>query len=70
MYKFIIPSDRGKKEEIEAIFDHSGAVISTKKSSGGKYTSISVMLYLKDPDEVIAYYKQVAAIEDVISLWE
>ncbi len=68
LYKFIIPSSEKKKEEIEAIFNHSGAVIATKKSSNGKYTSLSITLNLKDPDEVIAYYKKVSAVEGVISL--
>ena len=68
LYKFIIPSDEEKKQAIEDVFNHSGAVITTKKSSNGRYTSISVMVHLKNPDEVIAYYKKVNAIEGVISL--
>ena len=68
LYKFIIPSNTEKREEIETIFNHSGAVIKTKKSSSGKYLGISVTVYLQDPDEVIAYYKKVNTIEGVISL--
>ena len=68
MYKFIIPSDTEKKEQVEAVFNHSGAVIGTKKSSNGTYTSISITLRLNNPDEVIAYYKKVSTIKDVISL--
>ena len=68
LYKFIIPSDDEKKAEITAIFDHSGAVINSKTSSNGNYTSISVRVHLQDPDEVIAYYRKVSVIEDVISL--
>lgn len=68
LYKFIIPSNPKKKEEIETIFNHSGAVIKTKKSSRGKYMGISVTVYLQNPDDVIAYYKKVNAIEGVTSL--
>jgi uncharacterized protein len=68
LYKFIITSNLEKKEEIEAVFNHLGAVISTKKSSNGKYMSISIMVQLKNADEVIAYYKKINTIEGVISL--
>lgn len=68
LYKFIIVSDEKKKEAITAVFDHTGAVIRTRLSSNGKYMSISVRVHLKDPDEVIAYYKKAGAIEGVISL--
>jgi putative lipoic acid-binding regulatory protein len=68
LYKFIIPADKEKKEAIERIFNHAGAVIKTKKSSGGKYLSLSVWIHLKNPDEVIAYYKKIHAIKGVISL--
>ena len=68
LYKFIIPTDTEKQQEIEAVFNHTGAVIDTKKSSNGKYTSLSVTVNLKDPDEVIAYYKKVSTVEGIISL--
>ena len=68
LYKFIIVSDNKKQAEIEAVFDYSGAVIRSKKSSNGKYTSISVTVHLKDPDEVIRYYKKIGTMEGVISL--
>ncbi len=68
LYKFIIPTDPEKARQITQIFDNTGAVIRSKKSSKGKYTSLSVTVHLKDPDEVIAKYREVSKVEGVISL--
>lgn len=68
LYKFIVPTLHDKIKKIETMFDNMGAVIDTKKSSNGKYTSISIHVKMKDPDAVIAKYKEVATVEGVISL--
>lgn len=68
LYKFIVPTDAEKIKAIQSIFDNTGAVIESKKSSKGKYTSLSVMVHLPDPDAVIGYYREVAKVEGVISL--
>lgn len=68
LYKFIVLSDPEKIKSIHRIFDNMGAVIDSKKSKNGKYTSVSITVHLKNPDEVIAKYKEVGAIEGVISL--
>jgi putative lipoic acid-binding regulatory protein len=70
LYKFIVPSsDQKNLDQLIAIFDNLGAVISTKKSSKGKYTSVSINVTLNSPDIVIEKYKQVGEeIENVISL--
>jgi len=68
LYKFIVLSDEQKIKEIHKIFDNTGAVIESKKSKNGKYTSISITVNLKNPDAVIEKYKKVGAIEGVISL--
>lgn len=68
LYKFIIPSDKEKNNQIETIFDNTGAVIKTKKSSNGKYTSISIYVNMKDADAVIEKYIEVGKIDGVISL--
>ena len=68
LYKFIVPTDTEKINFINNIFDNTGAVIESKKSKNGNYTSISITVNLKNPDEVIAKYKAVAVIEGVISL--
>lgn len=68
LYKFIVPSDALKIKQIEEIFDNTGAVIESKQSKKGTYTSLSVTVYLEDPDAVIEKYKQVGTVEGVISL--
>ncbi|WP_106792155.1 DUF493 family protein [Aquimarina sp. Aq78] len=69
LYKFIVPTNTEKIEQIEAIFDNLGAVIHTKQSKNGKYTSVSINVRMKNPDQVINKYKEVAEkVEGVISL--
>lgn len=69
LYKFIVKTDVAKIEQIEVLFDNLGAVINTTASKNGNYTSVSVNVRMKNPDAVIAKYKEVAAkVEGVISL--
>ncbi|MFS4455584.1 DUF493 family protein [Maribacter sp. 2304DJ31-5] len=68
LYKFIVLSDEEKIKQIHRIFDNTGAVIASKKSKKGKYTSVSVTVNLDGPDAVIQKYKEVGAIKGVISL--
>jgi putative lipoic acid-binding regulatory protein len=68
LYKFIVPTDQHKIEEITTIFDNTGAVIESRKSKKGKYTSLSITVHMEDPDQVIEKYKEVGKVEGVISL--
>lgn len=69
LYKFIVTSDVSKIKKLEKLFDNTGAVISTKVSKNGKYTSVSINVIMKNPDAVIAKYIEVSEnIEGVISL--
>ncbi|MEP3209758.1 MAG: DUF493 family protein [Maribacter sp.] len=68
LYKFIVPTDESKIKQIQDIFDNTGAVIESKQSKKGTYTSISVTVNLHSPDAVIAKYKEVGKVEGVISL--
>ncbi|MGJ8733463.1 DUF493 family protein [Cellulophaga fucicola] len=68
LYKFIIPTDPEKFKEIEQIFNNTGAVIESKKSKNGKYTSVSITVNMKDSDAIIAKYIEVGKIKGVISL--
>lgn len=68
LYKFIVPTNTDKINKIERVFDNTGAVIESKKSKKGKYTSLSVTVNLKNPEAVIEKYKAVGEIEGVISL--
>ncbi|MDC6364456.1 MULTISPECIES: DUF493 family protein [Flavobacteriaceae] len=68
LYKFIVPTDEARIAQITDIFDNTGAVIESKKSKKGTYTSVSITVHLQNPDEVIAKYKEVSHVEGVISL--
>lgn len=68
MYKFIVPTDDNQVEEVEALFNNSGAVINTKKSKTGKYVSVSIVLKITSSDKVISYYKKAEKIKGIISL--
>jgi len=68
LYKFIVPTAEDKIKQIQGIFDNTGAVIESKQSKKGTYTSISVTVNLNNPDAVIEKYKEVGKVEGVISL--
>ena len=69
LYKFIVISDKEKITQIEDLFNNMGAVIETKESKNGKYTSVSINVSMKNPEAVIDMYKEVAEkVEGVISL--
>ena len=68
LYKFIVPTDDEKIGQIHQIFDNTGAVIESRQSRKGRYTSISVTVNFDHPDEVILKYKEVGMVEGVISL--
>ncbi|GAL65659.1 DUF493 family protein [Jejuia pallidilutea] len=69
LFKFIIKTDTEEILKIQKLFDNMGAVIHTKASKNGKYTSVSINVKMKNPDAVITKYKVVAQkIEGVISL--
>lgn len=69
LYKFIVLTDKAQIAKITNIFNNLGAVINTKPSKNGKYTSVSINVRMKSPDAVIFKYKEVAEkVEGVISL--
>lgn len=68
LYKFIIPSDKDKINQIERIFDHTGAVIKKSKSKTGKYLSVSANVTLNNAEEIIAIYREAEKVEGIISL--
>ena len=69
LYKFIVISEKVKIQQIEGFFDNTGAVIHTKESKNGKYTSVSINVIMRDPDAVIEKYVEVTSnVKDVISL--
>lgn len=68
LYKFIVPTSEDKINQIQDVFDNTGAVIESKQSKKGTYTSISITVNLANADAVIQKYKQVGNVEGVISL--
>lgn len=69
LYKFIVLTDKEKIAQIESLFNNLGAVIETKESKNGKYTSVSINVLMKNPVTVIEKYKEVAEkVKGVISL--
>ncbi|WP_299669062.1 DUF493 family protein [uncultured Polaribacter sp.] len=68
LYKFIVPTTENQVAEVETLFNNTGAVINTKKSKTGKYVSVSIVLKLKNSEEVIAYYRKAEKIKGIISL--
>jgi len=68
LYKFIVPTSVEKINQINTIFDNIGAIIDSKTSKTGKYTSLSITVRLKNADAVIEKYKEVGKIGGVISL--
>lgn len=68
LYKFIVPTSPEKINQINTVFDNIGAIIESKESKTGKYTSLSITVRLKNPDAVIEKYIAVGKIGGVISL--
>lgn len=68
LFKFIIPSDLEKIAEVRAVYDQTDAEITTRDSSKGNFTSISIKVTMESPEEVIQKYLAVSKIEGVISL--
>ena len=68
LFKFIIPTSLEKLAEIERVFDDTKPLISTRDSSKGKYTGVTVKVTMKNPEDVIKRYKGVSKIEGIVSL--
>lgn len=69
LYKFIVKTNASEIKKVAGLFNNIGAVITTTESKNGKYTSLSINVRMKNPDAVIAKYKEVAEkIDGVISL--
>jgi len=68
MFKFIIPTDKDKFEQIDNMFNKLGAVIRSKTSKNEKFTSLTILVDMNSSDEIIEKYKEVGMVEGVISL--
>ncbi|MDO6738400.1 DUF493 family protein [Wenyingzhuangia sp. 2_MG-2023] len=68
LYKFIVPTTKNQVKEVEDVFLNQKKVITKRASKTGKYVSVSVLIRVKDSDEVIKNYYLVENIEGLISL--
>lgn len=68
LFKFIVPSDVEKIDQIEELFNFTGAVINKRTSKTGKFTSVSVHVIMKKADDIIIKYQQAEKVEGIISL--
>jgi uncharacterized protein len=68
LYKFIVPTEKHKIDTVEKAFDSMGAVIDTRKSKTGKFTSISIDVQMPSAESIIKKYQEVASVEGIISL--
>jgi putative lipoic acid-binding regulatory protein len=68
LFKFIVPTDQEKIEKVENAFDSMGAVIETKHSKTGKYTSISIDVQMPNAQQIIDKYLELSTIKGIISL--
>lgn len=69
LFKFIIPTDEEKIQQILSFFeDIPNAKAKTKTSSKGQYTSVSIEAIIDSADVVIEKYQQVSVVEGLLSL--
>jgi uncharacterized protein len=68
LYKFIVPTEKEKIQTVENAFDQMGAVIDTRQSKTGKFTSISINVQMPSADSIIKKYQEVSTVEGIISL--
>jgi len=68
IFKFIVSSQQNKIAKVHSIFENANASFSSRESKNGKYSSITVKAPVSDADDVVIYYRQVAAIDGVMML--
>ena len=68
IYKFIIVNETKKKKELLSKFDLNFCKLTFKESSNKRYLSITIVKFMKNPDEVIAKYLEISKIDGIISL--
>lgn len=67
-FKFIIPNEESKLEQMKAIFDSENAEINLNYSKSKKYVSLGIKEIMMSVDQIIETYERVGEIEGVISL--
>ena len=64
MFKFIVPSNL--EDEVRKIFD--GQKVTSRESSKGNYSSITVKMMINSTKEVIQIYEEAHKVEGIIAL--
>ena len=68
-YKFILLTEHTETQKVLlSRFDNMGAVVQTKLSKNGKYTSITILAEMASADAIIDQYKSLEDIEGLMSL--
>ncbi len=67
MYKFVVPTDQEKINQIHSIFGES-AEFRERLSKKGNYTSITVREMMLSAEAIFNRYREIGKIEGVISL--
>ncbi|MAM01427.1 MAG: hypothetical protein CMC11_04250 [Flavobacteriaceae bacterium] len=68
LFKFIVKSESPHLKVLKTYFKSTNAIISEKKSSKKSFTSLSVKVEMKTPEDVIKIYKKSSKLEGVIAL--
>ncbi len=67
MYKFILPNDENKIEQVKQRFDKKHD-FRQNFSRSGKYVSLTFITEEKSPDDIINRYKKMEDIEGLIAI--
>ncbi|MEZ4937896.1 MAG: DUF493 family protein [Crocinitomicaceae bacterium] len=67
-FKFIIPNEEDKLEQLKGKFSSEGADISLNYSKSKKYVSVRIKEVMMSAQQIIDAYIRVGEIEGVISL--
>jgi hypothetical protein len=66
MFKFIVPNDPDKVEQLNVLFKEAN--LSKRHSKSGKYVSVTAKEVMVDSATVISRYRIAAEIEGIVSL--
>jgi hypothetical protein len=66
-FKFIVPNDKVKLEQVKKLFKHEEH-ITYRTSKDIRFIALSCKQEMENPDEVLAIYQKAGEIEGVISL--
>ena len=68
MYKFIIPNDERKIEDVERAFEGKDAEKHRSFSKNGKYVSLTFVVEEADAESILNQYRKMENIEGLIAL--